>query len=155
MGKKRLVLFILFGCLGITVEIFFTALVDLYGQVMNGGITNLSLAGKSYIWMFPIYGLIALLFEPLYKMVHNYNVIFRTFIYAIAIFVVEFATGWLLDVITGYCPWEYHSRWAVMGYIRLDYLFFWMGFSYLVEKLYLYAAGILDAWYDAKDRVMT
>ena len=68
----------------------------------------------------------------------NVPIIFRLFIYAIGIYIVEFASGFLLDMLTGSCPWEYKEGLHILGYIRLDYLPAWMGFGYLLEKLVLF-----------------
>jgi uncharacterized membrane protein len=70
--------------------------------------------------------------------VQKYPLIARLLIYSTFIFVIEFISGFILEQITGKCPWEYTSGWQVMGYIRLDYLPSWMFFSYLIERLYLY-----------------
>ena len=90
--------------------------------------------GQSYIWMFFIYGLGALLFPLVHHHLKGFQLILRIFLIALGIFVVEFVTGFILDKVTGHCPWQYTNRWNIMGYIRLDFLPAWMGFGYLIER---------------------
>lgn len=126
--QQRIFLFCAMGCLGMTCEIFFTAFTGLYDGTMG-----VQMKGHSYIWMFPIYGIAGIAFPILLKYIGNWNVLLRMCVYATGILIVEFITGWLLDVFTGQCPWEYKTGWHIMGYIRLDYFPFWAGFGLLVE----------------------
>ncbi len=141
--NKTLILFILFGCIGITAEIFFTAI---YSSIKLFGTPefNLRLMGQSYIWMFPIYGCIAFMGRILIERIQGIHLIFRALIYAVIIFIFEFFTGWLLDVATGSCPWEYKEGLQICGYIRLDYTPAWMGFGLLVEQIYLFSNSVLS-----------
>ncbi len=136
--KETIFYFIAFGCLGITTEIFFTALSDVVLSIKNRKKINYSLTGHSYIWMFGIYGLVAIFLPPAYDFLANLPLLVRLLIYALAIFIVEFITGWLIEKITGKCPWHYDTTWAVKGYIRLDYLPFWMVFGWIIERVYLF-----------------
>jgi hypothetical protein len=133
---KKLFLFCAMACVGITVEIFFTAIVDLI-QMIGTEDLNWRLKGQSYIWMFPIYGIAGIVFPPLIKYIGNFNVLLRLTIYATGILTVEFITGALLDFFTGQCPWEYNTGMHIIGYIRLDYFPLWAGFGLLIEKIIL------------------
>lgn len=126
--KQRLFLFCAMACLGMTTEIFFTAINDVIDDKMG-----LQLKGFSYIWMFPIYGLAGILFPLILKVIGNWNVLLRMCVYATGIIVIEFITGWLLDVFTGACPWEYKTGWQILGYIRIDYFPLWAMFGLMVE----------------------
>ena len=141
--NKTLILFLLFGCIGIAAEIFFTAT---YNSVKLFGTPefNLRLMGQSYIWMFPIYGCIAIMGKVLIEKIQKLNILIRSLIYAVVIFMFEFVTGWLLDMFTGSCPWEYKEGMHICGYIRLDYTPAWMGFGIMVEQIYLFANGVLN-----------
>jgi hypothetical protein len=132
--KKVLFLFIAFGCIGITTEIFFTAIVDLIDMFQNGSI-NYKLQGKSYIWMFPIYGLAGIFFPLFMPYFEKFHAIIRAAIYATGILIIEFITGALLDFFIGSCPWEYQYGWHIMGYIRIDYFPLWAGFGYMIETI--------------------
>lgn len=135
---KKAFLVLFFGCLGITCEIFMVAFSNLIkgAQLFHEPIW--SLTGKSYVWMFPIYALIPILGGPIMNKCKNLPLLIRLLIYAGVIYLIEFSSGFLLEQLTGKCPWEYTSGWHLMGYIRLDYIPFWMAFAYLAELLYVY-----------------
>jgi len=134
---KHLFMIIFFGCFGITGEIFFTAITHaIEGTSVIAGEPIMSLTGKTYVWMFPIYALIPLFAGFLFERMRNIFWLLRIFIYALIILSVEFVTGFILEQMTGKCPWEYTSGLHIMGYIRLDYIPAWMGFAFIVEYLY-------------------
>lgn len=139
MKKKRridgLIAFMLYGMLGVTVEVCYTAIVDLM-DMWGSETMNLSLKGVSYIWMIPIYGSAAFLFPIGYRIVMNWPRILRYFFYAVAILLVEFITGFALEQTTGRCPWEYQTGWHIAGYVRLDYLPLWMLFGATIEEFH-------------------
>jgi uncharacterized membrane protein len=132
--NKTLLRFYLWGTLGLSTEIFFTAAVAFYHSVKDHTSIDWGFKGQSYIWMFFIYGVGAILFPLVHKHLKGFQLILRIFLIALGIFVVEFITGFILDKVTGHCPWQYTNRWNIMGYIRLDYLPAWMGFGYLIER---------------------
>lgn len=135
--KNRLIQFVAFGCLGTTTEIWFTAFRRAIDRWSQADSIDLSLAGHSYVWMFPIYGSAALLFPLFFPLIARRPIILRLLIYMVGIFVVEYVAGAVLDSTTGRCPWHYESRWAISGYIRLDYGPFWMVFGYGIERVFL------------------
>lgn len=137
-GKNRidgLIAFLLFGMLGVTVEVCYTAIVDLI-DMWGTDTMDLSLKGVSYIWMLPIYGLASILFPIGFGLVKAWPRLLRYFIYAVAILIVEFITGFILEKTTGRCPWEYQTGWHVAGYIRLDYMPLWMLFGATLEEFH-------------------
>jgi hypothetical protein len=138
--NQRLFLFLAMGCLGITTEIFFTAITAQVEAYPN--IDSWRLSGHSYIWMFPIYGMAGLAFPVILPIIQHLLFPIRMLIYGIGILVVELITGGLLDIITGSCPWEYTTGWHVKGYIRLDYLPFWMLFGGLLEKVIVFLQNL-------------
>lgn len=119
------------GCVGVTVEIFFTAIYDIIQQPNLG----LALKGHSYIWMFPLYGLTAITFPPLVKRLDSLKWWGRGMIFGIGILMVEYIVGGLLRYCTGICPWEYRQGYHINGLIRLDYYPLWFLFSVAVEAL--------------------
>ena len=135
--KKKLLIALIFGSLGITTEVFFTAFSKLIQDFYMGNDLDLSLKGESYVWMFFIYCLIAPLFDLGYPKIKNLNILIRMLIYGAIILSVEFIMGFILDMIVGKCPWEYTSGITFFGYIRLDYIFFWMIFGFIIEKVYI------------------
>lgn len=142
--KRLIFLFIIFGCLGTTVEVYFTAIKKFILDLNNLNKLDFSFQGKSYIWMFFIYGMSSILFPLIYDVINDYPIILRLLIYAVVIFLVEFLTGSILDKILGKCPWHYTTDFSILGYIRLDYIFYWMGFGYLLEIVFKIINTILD-----------
>lgn len=121
--------FMIFGVLGWCAEILWTGFHSLLAG--DGALT-----AKTYLWMFPIYGLAALA-EPLFLSFRQSCPLWqRLGMYAFAIFLVEFITGWLLQALTGSCPWDYGSGlFSVMGFIRLDYAPLWAGLGLFFEQV--------------------
>lgn len=142
--KRRAIAFLAYGCLGITAEVFFTAIrTQVVGPIQAGEAIGWDLQGQSYIWMLPIYGLAAFFWPPIYRRIARFPLIVRLLMYAAGIFAVEFVTGFILEQVTGHCPWDYTGqRTSVLGYIRLDYTPGWMAFGFLVEQVHLH----LSAW---------
>jgi hypothetical protein len=134
--SKLLLLSFMFACIGITTEIFFTAFYDVVKTTLAGNKPNWSLTGKTYVWMFFIYGLIPFFLHFLYSPLKKLSIIWKALIGVVLIFAVEFAAGWALEKITGKCPWEYTEGYHVMGYIRLDYAPFWFLFAMMVILIY-------------------
>lgn len=137
--KEKVFSFILYGGLGVTTEVFFTAIVNL---IDAGNFDDLSLKGQSYIWMFPIYGLTSVLFPLGFDLLKNLNTVLRYLIYGAGILVVELITGFMLEQFTGRCPWEYQTGWHFGGYIRFDYLPLWMCFGAMLEEFHRFNRSI-------------
>lgn len=133
-----LFMIVFFVCLGITTEVFFTAFMALFtGEPVNGK-PLIAMAGTTYVWMAFIYGLIPILGYFFYDKVKHWPVYLRLPFYVLLIYVVEFVSGYILQVTTGSCPWEYKSGWHVMGLIRLDFAPAWLFFAFMVERLYVF-----------------
>lgn len=124
----------IFGVIGWCAEILWTGFCSLLAG--DGALT-----AKTYLWMFPIYGL-AGLSMPLFLLFRRYCPLWqRMGVYVAAIFAVEFAAGWLLQWLTGVCPWDYGSRrFSVLGFIRLDYAPLWAVLGLLFERAALFLA---------------
>lgn len=137
--KEKVFSFILYGGLGVTTEVFFTATVNL---INAGSLDDLSLKGHSYIWMFPIYGLTSVLFPIGFNLLKGLNRVLRYFIYGAGILAVELITGFMLEQFTGRCPWEYQTGWHFGGYIRFDYLPLWMCFGAMLEEFHRFNRSI-------------
>lgn len=131
--------FMIFGVFGWCAEILWTGVCSLLAG-------DAALTAKTYLWMFPIYGL-AGLSMPLFLLLRRCCPLWqRIGVYVLAIFAVEFATGWLLSLLTGACPWDYgEGAFSVMGFIRLDYAPLWavLGLSFERAALFLAEKG---AW---------
>ena len=65
--KKFLLKYIFYGILGVTLEIFYTGFIALLNN-------DLTLEGKSYLWMFFIYGL-GVVLEPVNDRIRDKNIV--------------------------------------------------------------------------------
>lgn len=122
--------FIFYGILGWSMEIFWTGM----GSFLKG---NWELSGVTYLWMFPIYGL-AVFMEPIQDRMLGIPWYIRGLIYSFVILVIEYLTGWTLDMVLGSCPWDYtfSSPYHLNGYIRFDYIPVWFFVGLLLEKVH-------------------
>ena len=127
-----------FAAFGVSTEVVFTAFTSLITQEPMCDKPLASMAGRSYVWMLFIYGAIPLFAFYIYNRVKHLHVLVRLFLYVLIVYVVEFTTGYILQLATGKCPWQYTSGWHVMGLIRLDYFPAWAIFCWLVERLYVF-----------------
>jgi len=125
--------FVIYGLLGWCMEIVWTAVT----MTLKGEQQGWRLEGKSYLWMFPIYGLAAPLFEPLHDLLRPRPWLLRGSLYVLGFWTVEYGMGWLLRRLTGVCPWDYsRARWHVHGLIRLDYAPAWFLVGMGLERLH-------------------
>ena len=124
----------IFGVLGWCAEILWTGFCSLL-------MGDVSLTAKTYLWMFPIYGLAGLSL-PLFLLFRKHCSLWqRVGFYVFAIFAAEFVTGWFLQAVTGVCPWDYGDRlFSVMGFIRLDYAPLWAILGLFFEQVALFLA---------------
>jgi uncharacterized membrane protein len=133
-GRKltRAERFGLYGVAGWAMEIVFTA-----ASRQLDGSGDRKLQGHTYLWMLPIYGLTALLFDPVQRRVAHRPPAVRSAAYAAAFVGVEYGSGALLRKVTGVCPWDYtgRSRFVVDGVTRLDYAPLWALAGLGVERL--------------------
>ena len=106
--------FLVYGALGWCLEVIWTG----FGAMLSG---DVKLTAHTYLWMFPIYGLVVF-FEPVHDRICRWPWIIRGFLWMMLFFAVEYATGWLIRNIVGVSPWNYFdARWHVDGLVRLDY----------------------------------
>jgi uncharacterized membrane protein len=121
-----------YGALGVAVEVAFTGARD---AVANRG---WRLEGHSYLWMFPIYGSAAYLFEPLHDRLRGASIWQRAAAYAAGIMTVEYVTGMSLRRLVGAVPWDYsgHGRFVLAGgATRLDYAPLWAVAGLALERV--------------------
>ena len=119
--------FFICGLAGWCMEILFTALNSFRRREMK-------LMGNTSLWMFPIYGMAALI-GPLYSLIRRFPALLRSMIYSTGIFLFEFLCGSFLKR-QGACPWDYSkAKSNINGVIRLDYAPFWMAAGLIFERL--------------------
>ncbi len=140
--------FLLYGCVGWVLEVLWTALYEVVSGTrrplldstaripMTRG-ERLRAAGHTTLWMFPLYGVAAFVFEPLHDAVRAWPWLGRGALYMLGLFAAEGLAGLALRRATGRCPWDYsYARLNVRGVIRLDYAPLWFAFGLGLEKLH-------------------
>ena len=122
--------FLICGLTGWCMEILFTSAQSLFTH-------DRRLIGHTSIWMFPIYGMAALI-EPVYKKIKGKPALLRSMLYSLGIFSFEYLSGTLLKK-HQLCPWDYSgSKANIHGVIRLDYAPYWMAAGLLFERILLH-----------------
>lgn len=102
------------------------------------------LTGTTYLWMLPIYGSAAALFEPAETSLRRAGVPWwqRGVVWTAGIYAVEAASGELLRQVTGEVPWDYSrprggkpepTHWR--GLIRPAYAPVWFAVGLGMERL--------------------
>lgn len=119
--------FAICGLTGWCMEILFTS----FGSLIRG---DARLLGRTSVWMFPIYGMAALI-GPIYKKIKYWPILLRGFFYGASIMAGEFLSGSLLRFF-GICPWDYSdSSYNIAGLVRLDYFPVWVLAGLVFERL--------------------
>jgi hypothetical protein len=93
--------FLAYGVAGWVFEVLFT------GAKAPVRDRDLRLASHTYLWMFPIYGAAAYLFEPLHEAVRHRPWWQRGLCYSAGFFAVEAASGSAIRRVAGEVPWDY------------------------------------------------
>ncbi|MGE5633174.1 MAG: putative ABC transporter permease [Caulobacteraceae bacterium] len=123
--------FFIYGLVGWIAETLFTGI----GSLLSG---DLTMRSQTYIWMFPIYGLMIFL-EPIHDNIRNAPVVIRGGVYTIIIFAIEYVTGGILKEFLGRCPWNYGiGPYSIDGIITLSFIPVWFIGGLLFEKLHDY-----------------
>lgn len=98
-----------------------------------------TLYGQCSLWMFPVYGLCALiLLERIYKLSVKYQLYWfvRGALYALAITLFELVSGLILWKITGYKIWCYNDPGNIMNMTSIFLFAIWFVTGLFVEFLY-------------------
>lgn len=110
---------LVYGCLGVLIEFFFTGVGSLIRR-------DWTASSKSYLWMPPIYGFAALALEAVSHAI-PWPFYLKALLYVPIIYGIEALSGWTIKHIIGIIPWDYQkSAWTPMGLINLKYAPFWL-----------------------------
>jgi len=131
-----------FGCLGITIEVLFTALKKTYQNTNKNTPIDRRLEWKSYVWMFVIYWLIPIVAPIIYKNMSDYWLVIRLLVYALIIICFEYICWFIIKQIIWKSPWYYTNWLHIHNLVRIDYIPLWMCFSYLIEHIYIYISQL-------------
>lgn len=127
MNRKT---FFICGLTGWCMEILFTS----FATLLQG---DFRLTGRTSVWMFPIYGMAAII-GPIYKKIEHWPVLGRGILYACGITATEFISGSILKLFSA-CPWDYSgSLLHINGVVRLDYFPFWVAAGLVFERFLCY-----------------
>ncbi|RPI31868.1 MAG: hypothetical protein EHM70_10400 [Chloroflexota bacterium] len=115
--------FIFFGALGWCAEIVWTALK----KRLTGQTRSWLFMGETSLWSFPLYGLIAILYEPIHDLIRPLVFPVRGAIYLLGFWAIEYLGGWLVWKISGEKPWDYSSApgGSLNGLIRWNFALVW------------------------------
>ena len=126
------------GIFGLIVEIFFTAIVDLFSQ------RDFNLKGHTSLWMFPIYSLgLTYGFDVIQQIIPNDFI--RYLSYPLWIWLIEILVGYPASKI-GIRIWDYrylsnNKHWK--GIISFIHFPIWIIFGILVELVDILFNGIV------------
>jgi len=127
---NRMTRFLIYGLLGLFVEVAYTGL----GSLING---DYSMPGNTYLVMVPVYGM-AVLLEPVHDRIKGLSWWTRGSIYLILIWSIEYASGGVFDFLLGACPWHYTDPLNVNGYITLRMAPEWFVAGLAFERVRLF-----------------
>lgn len=129
---------VVYGCLGLLIEVFFTGIGSLIRRHWDA-------AGKTYLWMLPIYGFTALMLEGLSEAL-PWPFYLKAFAYVPIIYGIEAVSGWTIRHIIGRIPWDYgSSRLSPMGLINLRYAPFWLLLAMAFDPITNFLTKMLHA----------
>lgn len=62
----------------------------------------------------------------------------RGIVWVFLIYAIEFSTGFILQTLIGYCPWDYRTvtPYTIWGFIRFDYFPVWFIVGLIFEKFH-------------------
>src|SRR5205807_9021060 len=128
---RRLGRFAVYGGLGWCFEVLFTGLHDFVRS------RDPALPSRSSLWMFPIYGLLQPLYEPLHDALRERPILFRAGAYGAGIMAVEYVTGKAIRKLVGKAPWDYsYARVHIDGLVRPAYFPLWAGVGLAAERVH-------------------
>ena len=115
--------FFIYGGLGWCMEIVWTAVT----RHVSGRSRDWLFVGETSLWAFPMYGSIALLYEPLHNALRGRPILLRALAYLLGFWLVEYVGGWLVWKAAGEKPWDYSCSpgGSVNGLIRWNFAGVW------------------------------
>ncbi|MEN3003928.1 hypothetical protein [Dehalobacterium formicoaceticum] len=133
--------YLIYGLLGICLEIFWTGFQSLL-------YSDYTMEGRTYVWMFFIYGL-AVFLEPLQDKLKGENFFFRGTIYMLLIFFVELAAGLMLRSLIGECPWNYGAHGLIYSIITPYFIPVWFVLGLMFEKVHDFLDAIFSLYHQS------
>jgi uncharacterized membrane protein len=129
--RTKLGRFAAYGLLGWCAEVLFTGIHDFVRY------RDKRLPSRTSVWMFPVYGLLAPMYEPLHDAVRDLPAPVRATAYALGLMATEYSSGVALRKLLGQAPWDYsYARRHINGLVRPDYLPLWAVFGLALEPVH-------------------
>ena len=127
--------FLIFGILGILASVSYTA--------AKGAIREhkFDLTGQASLVLFPVFGLIALIYPAIAIHTGSLEWYGRGIVYMLAFYVVQFLVGLGLGKANA-CPWNYSGGGALMGIVRIHDAPLWFAAGLLIEWIYPFVKSI-------------
>lgn len=132
--------FLVYGCLGWLIEVFFTGVYSLFQKHWKA-------TSNTYLWMLPIYGFAGFTLDALHTFI-PWPWYLRAPLYVAVIYGIEALSGFALEKLTGLIqskfggsgggvvPWNYgKSSWTPAGLINLTYAPFWLIIALLFDPV--------------------
>ncbi|MDO8571491.1 MAG: hypothetical protein Q7R79_02335 [bacterium] len=125
----------LFACIGLGMEVAFTATRNVLFRKNKSGM------GYSSIWYAPLYACAPVFFFLFHTWLFAFPWFLRGLLYVASIFAVEYCGMSALRILLGKSPSESEyrrSRWNIHGLIRLDYAPLWFLAGFAFEYAFLF-----------------
>ena len=92
-----------FVLIGITMEILWTSILNSIKT------KNPKLTGETYLWMFPIYGIVPFIYMLVLAPFQGVNIFIKGIIYMFSFYLLELISGFLIKKSVGVSPWNYEN----------------------------------------------
>ncbi len=131
-----------YACLGVAAEVLFTAVCARLGIVVTADLDDREardgwrLKGHSFVWMFPIYGLGLLAFEPVHDLLRTAPWWLRGLSYVAVLYLIELAASRVLVRLTGAYVWRWVGRGSMGGHVHLAMAPLWFAAALAFEPLH-------------------
>lgn len=121
--------FLIFGLLGISFAIVVSAAKRSFSS------KSLDLTGEVSLMLFPLFGLIIVLYPLIAVRVSALPWYGRGIAYMLAFFIVQYIAGFILTK-AGRCPWSYSGKGSLGGLINISDAPLWFASGLAVEHVY-------------------
>ena len=141
--------FMIYMVVGLSLEMIFSVLGIEFtlGVKINRRVPKKYLEGFVSLFMIPIHGFgVLFLFEPVYLAITGWHIVLRYLVWGCSFVFAEAASGFVLDKIFGFYPWDYYAlskyRVAKRGYSLWSLLPFWGIYGLFLEILVRILIGV-------------
>ena len=132
--------FLIYTCLGISVEAIFTGVLDIIRDQLAGRPFDSTLPCRASLWIIPVYGLSATIafgaIGAFWPKLFSWPWLVRGLIYMLTIYGFEFMWALALESFFGIQVWNYeNSEYRVWRYINPYFCPVWFVFGLVLEKV--------------------